>query len=57
MQTINTVLWLFIVSWQIAAVQVAHEPIISSLVKHKININEHQKVSEGFNRRKMSSLM
>lgn len=55
-QTINPVLWLFN-SWQIAvasSVQVAHDLIISSsLLKHKININEQKKVSS-FNRGKTS---
>ncbi len=47
-QTINTVFWLFYVSWQIAvAPQFKRHMKRSSFhiyLKHEININEHQKV-------------
>ncbi len=41
-QTINTVLWLFSVSWQISSNTWTDNPHI--YLKHEMNINKHQKV-------------
>ncbi len=51
-QTRNIILWLFNIPWQIAAVQAAREPFISSSLL-VIARNKHQKVS-CFNRGKTS---
>ncbi len=55
-QTINTVLWLFNMSWQIEAQFKRHvnRSSFHIYLKHEINMNEHWKVFY-FNRRKMSS--